>query len=444
MGACEALLRVDAGKLAGLLLVVGRDGRAEVRELVLHVEPEHVLLDLVVLRERVEASLELLVQLVLDEGGEARTCGNALELVDRVLDLRRREEPHAVDLDLAEVARLEDESLHALLEPLELGRIAVGAGVAVREAERGHEGVPGHGLRVRLAERGQHGVDVAHEHLVGREEEDLRGVERGAHAVEEVGDALEHDARLARACDAGDEQHRHVLVAHDDVLLALDRRGDGAELLGVVGLERRQQERVLDGDGGVEVAPELVAHDVELAALQQLHGARPAVHEIAHLAHLLVVVGLGDGAAPVDDERHVVGIGHARRPDVDVARRPAGGGLEDDLREVGLAQQQDGAPELVELDVVVLVVGVDDAVQGLDGGERLHGLVGAVEVEADLLAHVDEVLRRALVAALEAGRELVADALELGVDLGEMRLLLFEHLVHHASTVCRSSKKPAR
>ena len=89
VGACEALLRVDAGELAGLLLVVGRDGRAEVRELVLHVEPEHVLLDLVVLRKRVEAPLELLVQLVLDEGSEARTCGNALELVDRVLDLRR-------------------------------------------------------------------------------------------------------------------------------------------------------------------------------------------------------------------------------------------------------------------------------------------------------------------------------------------------------------------
>ena len=213
-------------------------------------------------------------------------------------------------------------------------------------------------------------------------------------------------------------------MAHDQVLLALDRGRDRLELLGVVALERAQQQRVLDGDGRVEVHVQLVAHDVELAAQLQVDGALAPVDLVAGRAHLLVVVGLGHGAAPVDDERDRVLVGHAGRADVDVARGAARAHLQADLGEVGLHEQQHDAAELLDVEVVVLVVGIDDGVQGLDGGEGFHGLVCAAEVEAHLLGHVQQVLARAGVVALEVGRDVVAHPQQLRVELLQMGLLL--------------------
>ena len=224
------------------------------------------------------------------------------------------------------------------------------------------------------------------EHGVGAKEVHLAGGERFALAIEQECDALQHDRRLARARDAVHEQRRDVLVAHDLVLLALDRGRDVLELLGVVTAQRPQQQRVLDGDRGVKVGVEMVARDVELAAKLELHGARAAVDGVARLAVLLVVVRLGDGVAPVHDERAAALVGHAGGADVDVAGGAVGRHLEADLGKVGLAQEQQQAAKLVHGEVVVLVVRVDDRVERLDGGERLHDLVGrAAKVGADLV-----------------------------------------------------------
>ena len=243
------------------------------------------------------------------------------------------------------------------------------------------------------------------------------------------GDALQHDRGLAAAGDAVHEQRGHVVVPHDLVLLALDGGRDGLELLGVMALEGTQQKRVLDGHRGVEVHAQLVAHDVVLPAQRELDGAHAVVDLVGGHAHLLVVVGLGDGVAPVHDEGRAVLGGDARRADVDVARRAAGAHDETHLGEVGLVEQQDGAAQLVEGEVVLLVVGVDDRVERLDGGEGLHGLVGAAKVGADLLAHVDEVLAGHPLVDLEVLDDRVVDGLELGIDLAQVRLLLLEDLV---------------
>ena len=77
---------------------------------------------------------------------------------------------------------------------------------------------------------------------------------------------------------------------------------------------------------------------------------------------------------------------------------------------------------------MVLVVGVDDGVERLDGGERLHDLVvgHARDVRANLGGELAQVGRGVGVAVLEGVGELVADALELGVDGVEVGLLLGE------------------
>ena len=192
----------------------------------------------------------------------------------------------------------------------------------------------------------------------------------------------------------------------------------------MVAAKRAEQKRVLDGDRGVEVHVEVVARDVELAAQLELDGLGAPVDGVGGLAVVLVVVGLGDGVSPVDDEGTTAVVGHAGGADVDVARGAVRRHLEANLREVGLAQQEQEPAELVDGEVVVLVVGVDDGVERLDGGERLHRLVRTSEVRADLVGELAQVCRGALVAVLELLRELVAHGEELCVDLGQVRLLL--------------------
>ena len=194
-------------------------------------------------------------------------------------------------------------------------------------------------------------------------------------------------------------------------------------------LEGAQQKGVLDGHRGVKVHVELVSHDVELAAQLEVDRAHLAVNGIAGGAHLLVVVGLGDGASPVNHQGNGVLVGHAGGADVDVSRGAPRTHLELDLGKVGLHEQQHHAAELVDVEVVVLVVGVDDGVERLDCRQGLHGLVGAAKVQAHLLAHGDEVLGRARVAALQVCRDGVAHLQQLLVKGGEVRLLLLKDRV---------------
>ena len=441
----EEVPHVGEGVGRALLVIGGAYRLAKDLDLLLHVQAEHLLPDLLALGKRRELAVKAVVQLVLHEGGEARSHGNLRELGNGARHRGRLEHHALAAANLAQVVGLKRHRAHALLQALELCRVAVAPVAALGEAQAGEKTAPREDARVLLAHAGQHRVDVVAEDVVGREEEDLVGREGLALLVEEVRHALQQHRGLARAGDAAHEQHGHVLVADDRVLLALDGCGDGRELLGVVLLERAEKERVLDGHGGVEVRVELVARDIELSAQQQVDGAGATVHLVGGGAHLLVVVGLGHGAAPVHDERALVLVGHARGANVDVARRAAGAHLERDFGEVGLAQQQEHALELLDGEVVVLVVRVDDRVERLDGGEGLHGLVGAAKVGANLLAHLAQVVRRALVACLDVLGEGVPQVAELGVYRPQVVLLLAERivvrLVCHASSQCPARKR---
>ena len=59
-------------------------------------------------------------------------------------------------------------------------------------------------------------------------------------------------------------------MSYDLVLLALDGCRDRLQLLTVIVLERREQQRVLYGNGRVKVGVELVFADVELPPEQHL------------------------------------------------------------------------------------------------------------------------------------------------------------------------------
>ena len=424
----QALLEPLAREGDGLLLVLGAHSLAKEAHLLVHVEAEHLLLQLLVAGHGGDLSAHAIVEVVGHEGAEARTHAKARELLHGGRHLAVLEQGHVLAADVAQVVGAQHEVGQLRLEALQGGRVGALAQVSAAGTLGLAEVAPGVDLRVRLAHRGQHVVDVVLEHGVGAKEVHLAGGERLTLAVEQIRDALQHDAGLSRARDAVHEQRRHVLVAHDEVLLALDRGRNVAELLGVVAAQRPQKQRVLDGHGGVEVGVDLVARDVELAAELELYGADAAVHGVARGAVFLVVVRLGDGVSPVHDERAAALVGHAGRADVDVARGAVGCHLEAYLGEVGLAQEEQHAAQLIDGEVVVLVVGIDDGVERLDGGECLHDLVVgyARDVRANLGGELAQVGRGVGVAVLEGVGELVADALELGVDGVEVGLLLGE------------------
>ncbi len=420
--ALEELLRVPGG----VVVAVGGDHLAEELHLLLHVERERLLHGLLAVGHLCDAAAQPVVQLVLDERDETGSDVELRELLDGALDLRDLEQHGLAAAHLAEVALRKGESVHGRIERAKRVEPRVGARAAVVESQACEEVLPGERVGVGFAEGGQHVVDVGLEHRVGREQPHLVGAERLAVAVEEERDALQEHRGLARPRDAADEKSRHVLVADYLVLLALDRGRDRLQLLRVVARQRREQKRVLDRDGRVEVGAQPVAHDVVLAPQLELDVAHAPVDHVGGRAHLLVVVGLGDGVAPVHDQGHPVLVGDARRADVDVARRPAGAHPQADLGEVRLAQQHDRAAELLDREVVLLVVGVDDRVERLDRGERLHRLVGPAKVDADLVGEVAQVLRRILVAHLDLLGQVRVDLLELRVDRAQVLLLLDE------------------
>ena len=96
--------------------------------------------------------------------------------------------------------------------------------------------------------------------------------------VQQVRNALQQNGRLTRACNAVDQQNRHVLVPDHNILFALDSCGDGLQLLGVLTLQGSKQKRVFDGNRCVKVEVQLVARDVKLSAKFQFNRSFLAVY----------------------------------------------------------------------------------------------------------------------------------------------------------------------
>ena len=349
----------------------------------------------------------------------------------QVIELRRHlrhrvapEQAHPRGLDVAEVAALEGEPGHGLVDGLKalVGHVALPHAAAGGQKRR-QELRPGEDFRVALAQIGQHPVDVAAEHRVRRDEEHLRGIQRPAVLVEQVGDALHEHRGLPRARHAGHLQHRHVAVAHHEVLLSLDGGRDGLHVGRTPPGERGQQQLVLNGHVGVEVADQARALDVELAPQLQVGVNSAPIGLVTHRAHDLVVVHLGHGTAPIHHEPAVVLVRHARRPDVELLGRLALAELQGDLREVGLAQQHFHDPQALGLHRVRHVVGLDDVVHGHDVGIGLQNVVPGGEVHGQLVGHILLVLGGCGGHDLHGGHRVAADLLQLAVHLGQMRLL---------------------
>ena len=153
-------------------------------------------------------------------------------------------------------------------------------------------------------------------------------------------------------------------------------------------LQSGKQQRVFDGNRCVKVEVQLVARDVKLSPKLQLNRSFLAVYLVRRSTHLLVVIRLGNGAAPVNNERRAVFVGDACRANVHIARRTSRSHLERDLGKVRLPQENFDATEFLDSKIVVLVVRIDNAVERLNGCKGLDGFVRAAKVWADFFTHL--------------------------------------------------------
>ena len=208
-----------------------------------------------------------------------------------------------LQVDVMKVLRLDAEAHQSRINLVQ--RIGFGD---IRFAETLHPEIieevgPGHGHRIRLAHLRQHVVDVLLEDRIQCDECDLIRTQCMPTTVEQIRDALQQHGGLTGACDALHEQHRHVRIADDEVLLLLNRLRDGLHLIAPLLRERVDQQRILQRDLRVEIRLQHIALEVELPAKLQVHRDLTVIDHIGGLAQRLIVVHLRDRASPVDDLR---------------------------------------------------------------------------------------------------------------------------------------------
>ena len=269
-------------KLAGArqnFFLVGRaDGAAKDLKLLLNVKGEHLFLDFVVVSHLAKSALQAGVELVFGKCNEARTHRELRELCYRTCHLSWLDKGGSFNRNGLEVILVELKCGKLLFKLLQRIGVVVGARSVVGQTQRFEERIPGKYLRIVLAHARQNGVDVARKHLVRSKQIHLICGERSALLVQKVRDALQQNGRLTRARYAVDQQNWHVLVPDHNILFALDSRGDGLQLLGVLTLQGGKQQRIFNGNRCVKVEVQLVARNVKLSAKLQLDRSFLAVY----------------------------------------------------------------------------------------------------------------------------------------------------------------------
>ena len=102
----------------------------------------------------------------------------------------------------------------------------------------------------------------------------------------------------------------------------------------------------------------------------------------------MVVIRLGNGAAPVNNKRRAVFVGDACCANVHIARRTTGSHFERDLGKVRLPQKDFDSTEFLDSKIVVLVVRINNAVERFNGRKGLDGFVRAAKVWTDFFTHL--------------------------------------------------------
>ena len=241
-----------------------------------------------------------------------------------------------------------------------------------------HDGVQRLGAGVFLAQFRQHGGDILREDRAGGKDQHAVGIEGFAAAVHQIGRAVHGDAGFAGAGAADDGEHRRILEADGAVLLLLNGIDDAMHLAGYVFRQDIQQQRIVDGEGGVHVILQAAVFHAVLALEGHLAGDLAVWAGIAAFAGQRVVVQAGDGRAPVVHQQRTVMILQGIQADDDLIRILRAVLAEIHTGKEGLEQHLPAAARLVVREGLAGEVAVDFQAERL---HLLHGNVGGLQAQ---------------------------------------------------------------
>ena len=244
-------------------LLIDTTHLALIRLLVIEIVEALIVLLLFLLLRVAACELLELLHSGLDQPGRGRSPLMAAQHTENLLLI---EHACTLQVDVMKVLRLDREAHQPLIDLVQRIRFC-----DIRLAEALHPEIieevgPGHGHRIRLAHLRQHVVDVLLEDRIQCDERDLIRTQCMPATVEQIRDALQQHGGLTGARDALHEQHRHVRIADDEVLLLLNRLRDGLHLIAPLLRERVDQQRILQRDFCVEVGLQHIALQVKLSA----------------------------------------------------------------------------------------------------------------------------------------------------------------------------------
>ena len=146
----------------------------------------------------------------------------------------------------------------------------------------------------------------------------------------------------------------------------------------------------------------------------------------------MVVIRLGNRAAPINNKRRTVFVRNARRTNVYIARRTSGSHFERDLSKVRLPQEDFDSTEFLDSKIVVLVVRINNAVERLNGRKGLDGFVRSTKVWADFFTHLTKVSSCIFLRSIERCVQILTNLNKFLINVGEVLLLLLVDWIHDA------------
>ena len=174
--------------------------------------------------------------------------------------------------------------------------------------------------------------------------------------------------------------------------------------------------------------------NVELTTKQQVGLYSATICHVRGLAICLVVIRLGNGRAPVDDEVATALVGHARSAQVQLARRSAGTQLQHHFRKIRLIHKQTRFGQTLGIQIHRQIILIDDALQRLGLGIRFQ-IHAIAQVKLELVEQVLALAQRLKRIGAQAGGSFFRNARQLLVRIGQSLLLFLKNgvLLHNAA-----------
>ena len=234
----------------------------------------------------------------------------------------------------------------------------------------------------------------------------------------------------------------------DSVLLLLDGRRDRLHLVAALPGERADEEGIFDGDLCVEKSVKMVFRQLKLTAQQKVNIDPVPVHSVEGLPVVLVVIGLGNGGAPVDHQRFMGVFGNTGAADVVLLGILVGIKLQLYFGKIGSPQKPLDMAELLGSGIAVDIVLIDGMVHDLEFDVGLHRIRVPVEIERQIFTDIQLLRCGFFRNGADPALQTLFHRFQFIVNLSQVLLLQSKYVSHvlqrllllHSFPICRPKR----